>query len=591
MTTTQKNKKSSKRQRTRYFVKPMSDLERFWTNRLKAVIYVRVSSDGQVNQGHGLESQESACRERCQRQHGMEIEIVKVFREEGVSGKLMDRKAMNEAIKFLEKENKKFTQIHYFVVTDADRIARPDDIAEAFTLEQSIEGLGVKIVTVNNKRDMESDEGKFLHTIQYAIAWLERRKILRRIMNGKLSSLKSGGRPFANPPLGYVREKLSEGNGYIDIIDPVKGRIIKEGLEHYALSSVFSKSQLHQYRVKKGLHTTKSKGKLYISFIEKTFRDYRLYFYAGYIYYPEWGLETPIQWKHEPLVSLDIIQKIMEKEISKSPLAKPSKTNDLEKHLLKGMITCSFCGRKLGCYASRWNGWTYFYYTCGNKYCSQRINIRKDVMEKQFEEFIDKMKIPKDLFCILKQKMDNRWTEDDKNKEDRIPHIQGQILSIQVKMKKIEDKILSITNEWLIKRLEDEWSTLEDSQKKLKNKLTSKKNDEDSIKATFLQAELLFTDPVKMWRNSNFETRQLMTMVWFSGILYYEKNQWYRTNDTTGLNYVFSPKWDDNSHVLAKGGKNPNQPKLSKAKFEAIFNALITQSQYINAIHKLKEMK
>lgn len=92
-------------------------------------------------------------------------------------------------------------------------------------------------------------------------------------------------------------------------------------------------------------------------------------------------------------------------------------------------------------------------------------------------------------------------------------------------MKKIEDKILSITNEWLIKRLEDEWSTLEDSQKKLKNKLTSKKNDEDSIKATFLQAELLFTDPVKMWRNSNFETRQLMTMVWFSGILYYEKTQ------------------------------------------------------------------
>lgn len=53
----------------------------------------------------------------------------------------MDRKAMNEAIRFLERENKKFTKIHYFVVTDADRIARPDDIAEAFTLEQSIESL------------------------------------------------------------------------------------------------------------------------------------------------------------------------------------------------------------------------------------------------------------------------------------------------------------------------------------------------------------------------------------------------------------------------------------------------------------------
>ncbi|WP_461376729.1 recombinase family protein [Cloacibacterium normanense] len=88
----------------------------------------------------------------------MEIDVIKVFREEGVSGKYMNRKAMNEAIRFLEKENKKYTKIHYFVVTDADRIARPDDIAEAFTLEKSIEGLGVKIITVNNKRDMETDE-------------------------------------------------------------------------------------------------------------------------------------------------------------------------------------------------------------------------------------------------------------------------------------------------------------------------------------------------------------------------------------------------------------------------------------------------
>lgn len=104
----------------------------------------------------------------------------------------MDRKAMSEAMAFLKQENKKYTKIHYFIVTDADRIARPDDIAQAFTLEQDIEALGVKIITVNNKRDTETDEGKFLHTIQYAIAGLERRKILRRTMNGKLSSLKNG---------------------------------------------------------------------------------------------------------------------------------------------------------------------------------------------------------------------------------------------------------------------------------------------------------------------------------------------------------------------------------------------------------------
>jgi DNA invertase Pin-like site-specific DNA recombinase len=162
------------------------------------------------------------CREWCKRQNEFEIEVVKVFREEGVSGKFMDRKSMNDAIRFLEKENNRYTKIHYFVVTDADRIARPDDIAEAFNLEQSIEALGVKIVTVNNKRDTDTDEGKFLHTIQYAVAGLERRKILRRIMNGKLSRMKNGGRPFPAPPLGYIREKSPDGKESADYIDAIK---------------------------------------------------------------------------------------------------------------------------------------------------------------------------------------------------------------------------------------------------------------------------------------------------------------------------------------------------------------------------------
>lgn len=553
-----KTKKSRKRQKTSYFVKPLSDEEKFWTNKLKAVIYVRVSSDGQVNQWHGLESQESACREWCLRQPWLEIEVIKVFREEGVSGKYIDRKSIGDAMKFLERENKKFTKIHYFIVTDADRIARPDDIAEAFSLEQSIEALGVKIVTINNKRDMETDEGKFLHTIQYAIAGLERRKILRRVMNWKLSSLKEGWRPFTNPPLGYIREKNTEIKWYVDSIDPMMWPIIKEWLEHYAYSPAFTKSQLHKLWIKKGLKTSKSTWKLYISFIEKTFRDYRLYFYAGFIYYPEWDLNTPIKWKHEPLVSLEVIQKIIEKESQKSTIVKsPNIDKNLEIHTLKWMITCSYCGRKLWCYASHWNGGTYHYYTCGNKYCTQRINIRKDVMEKSFEEYINKMKIPIKLFTLLKSSMQKREAKKVKNQLESIPYIQWQLLSIQTKMKKIEDKVLSITNEWLTKKLEDEWSTLQALQYDLQNRMVSQKNDINTIRNTFSQAELLFTNPVKLWKNSQYEIRQLLIMVWFGWILYYEKNLWYRTNDITGLNYLFSSKWDTKSHVLEMMGFEP----------------------------------
>ncbi len=82
-------------------------------------------------------------------------------------------------------------------------------------------------------------------------------------------------------------------------------------------------------------------------------------------------------------------------------------------------------------------------------------------------------------------------------------------------MKKIEDKVLSITNEGLIKKLEDERATLEELQKTLKNNITNQKSSQDNIKNTFLQAESIFTDPVKKRKESNFEMRQLLTLVRF----------------------------------------------------------------------------
>lgn len=82
-------------------------------------------------------------------------------------------------------------------------------------------------------------------------------------------------------------------------------------------------------------------------------------------------------------------------------------------------------------------------------------------------------------------------------------------------MKKIEDKVLSITNERLTKKLEDEWSTLEALQHDLQNRMVNQKNDINTIRNTFSQAELLFTNPVKFWKNSQYEIRQLLIMVWF----------------------------------------------------------------------------
>ena len=92
-------------------------------------------------------------------------------------------------------------------------------------------------------------------------------------------------------------------------------------------------------------------------------------------------------------------------------------------------------------------------------------------------------------------------------------------------MKSIENKVLTITNEGLIKRLEEEWSTLETLKDELLKKMKNHKNSEDAFEITLSQSEPMFTSPAIMWENSNFEIRQLLTMVWFGGFLFYKKKQ------------------------------------------------------------------
>lgn len=82
-------------------------------------------------------------------------------------------------------------------------------------------------------------------------------------------------------------------------------------------------------------------------------------------------------------------------------------------------------------------------------------------------------------------------------------------------MDKIEEKLLSISNASLVKKLEDEWSTLETLLDDLTNKMNNQKSDADKLKKTLSQAENLFAKPVQVRKKSSFDIRQLLFRVRF----------------------------------------------------------------------------
>ena len=116
---------------------------------MKAYGYTRVSGKGQV-EGHGLERQEKAIRDYAEA-HG--IEIVKIFREEGVSGTLKDRPAL--AAMFVELETNGHG-VKTILIEKVDRLAR-DLMVQEITIGD-LKKHGFDLISVAEGEDLLSED-------------------------------------------------------------------------------------------------------------------------------------------------------------------------------------------------------------------------------------------------------------------------------------------------------------------------------------------------------------------------------------------------------------------------------------------------
>src|SRR3989344_6388438 len=86
---------------------------------LRAIIYCRVSSDRQKNEGHGLESQEHRCREHA-KSNGYEVETV--FKDSFTGGgDFWDRPGMSALLNYIDSRPH---QSYVVIFDDLKRLAR-----------------------------------------------------------------------------------------------------------------------------------------------------------------------------------------------------------------------------------------------------------------------------------------------------------------------------------------------------------------------------------------------------------------------------------------------------------------------------------
>lgn len=180
---------------------------------MKAIGYIRVSTEDQAREGISLDNQESKVRAYADL-HG--LELVEVIRDEGVSGKSLERSGF-ERLQGILDAGKAQTVIVYKL----DRLSRKTvDILN--TLE-AWEKKEIVFHSITDNIDTKTAAGKFLLTILSALAQMERDLIAERTIDA-LSYKKKNREWLGRVPFGYRIEgsRLVENPEEIETIQRIK---------------------------------------------------------------------------------------------------------------------------------------------------------------------------------------------------------------------------------------------------------------------------------------------------------------------------------------------------------------------------------
>ena len=136
----------------------------------KTLGYCRVSTEEQAREGVSLEAQEEQIRHYCDL---YDLDLFEVLRDEGQSGKDMDRPAIQDLMSHVEAG-----EVQAVVFYKLDRVGR--NTIDILSFAEALKSSGVALHSVTERIDTTSAHGGFFFALLAALAEMERRQIAER---------------------------------------------------------------------------------------------------------------------------------------------------------------------------------------------------------------------------------------------------------------------------------------------------------------------------------------------------------------------------------------------------------------------------
>ena len=482
----------------------------------KAVIYCRVSSTAQVTKGDGLGSQETRCREYAKHKS---YEIVEVFKDEGISGSLIDRPGMQTMLKFLRARKKKQ---HIVIIDDISRLAR--GLEAHIQLRMAIGEAGGKLESPSIEFGDDSDS-QLVENLLASVSQHQRQKNTEQVINRMQARMLNGYWVFFHP-IGYRYERVS-GHGKMLVRDEPIASIITEALEGYARGRFESQTEVKRFLESYEAFPKGSDGKVHYQRVNNILVQV---LYSEYINYSPWNILLH-PGKHEPLISFETFQSIQERltETGKAPARK-----DLNEDFpLRGFVTCGCCGSAMTSCWSKGRNKRYPYYLCPQKGCeAYGKSIRKEVIEEEFEELLTELRPSPNLFYMALEMFKELWSRRQQQARQEGTLMQGELGRIDKKVNQLLDRVMEADTPTLVETYENKIRELQEQKVTMAEKIKNCGRPLQSFDESFRTAFDFLGNPYKLWSSDRIEDKRMVLRLAFSEKLPYDRNEEFRTAQT-----------------------------------------------------------
>ncbi|MEP1575756.1 recombinase family protein [Roseibium album] len=485
---------------------------------IKAVIYSRVSSVKQVTRGDGLGSQETRCREYAGYKG---YDVIEVFRDEGVSGGLIDRPDMKRMLTFLRKHSRE--EPIAVIIDDISRLARGLDAH--IKLRGAIGSVGGLLESPSIEFGDDSDS-ILVENLLASVSQHARQKNAEQVVNRMRARVLNGYWCFG-PPMGYKFEKVA-GHGKLLVRHEPVASIVQEALEGHASGRFGSQAEIKRFLEASPAFPKNDHQEVHFRRVEDLIKQP---LYAGYINVSKWDIHMQAG-KHEPLISLETYQKIQ--ALKDDNTSVPVRIDVSEDFPLRGFVRCDCCNRPMTAAFSKGRSKRYGYYFCQTRGCdNRRKNIKKEKIESEFSSLLESMTPSRELFVTVFHMLEEWWHDRESKAKTLIATAKSDGQKIDRKLSQLMGRILETDSQTMVSAYESEVKKLEMEKLLLLERIQQCGRPATDFKQTYRTAMEFLGNPQKLWDSERLEDKRLAVKLTFGPDLRYGLKQGYRTAEST----------------------------------------------------------